>query len=383
MIKKIFGKFGKKDKKNEEIISDENIGIVNEKENEIDNIKEEKIEEFVAIVEEKSVEKVESRIEKENDIVDSEEEQKENKKGLFKSLKEKLGKSRAGLFAKMKNIFSKRTVIDEDMYEELEELLIQSDIGFEMTMKIVETLEKEIKERGIKDPNLVYDVLKDVLKSFLIEEDIEFKVNGTGMNVVLVIGVNGVGKTTTIGKIASKLKKEGKSVVLGAADTFRAAAIEQLEEWANRSGVELVKHSHGADPGAVVFDTLKAAKSRKADVAIIDTAGRLHNKNNLMAELAKINKIIKKELGENAFYESILVIDGTTGQNGLSQAKAFDEVTDLTGLIITKMDGTAKGGIIFAISEILKKPVKFIGVGEGIEDLRVFNAEEFIGAIFD
>lgn len=305
------------------------------------------------------------------------------KKSFFTSLKEKLTKSREGLFGKLKNFFSGRTIIDDEMYEDLEELLIQSDIGFDMTLKIVENLEKEVKLRGVKETEKVYDVLKDVLENFLIRENNKLDIKEGRLNVILVVGVNGVGKTTTIGKMVSKLKAEGKKVIIGAADTFRAAAIEQLEEWAIRSKVDIVKHSQGADPGAVVFDTLKAAKSRKMDVAIIDTAGRLHNKKNLMDELLKINRIIKKEIGENEPYETLLVIDGTTGQNGLTQARVFNEVTKLTGFVITKLDGTAKGGIIFAISEELKKPVKFIGVGEGIEDLREFDADEFINAIFE
>ncbi|WP_238387363.1 signal recognition particle-docking protein FtsY [Psychrilyobacter sp. S5] len=309
-------------------------------------------------------------------------EEASKKKGFFKSLKEKLVKTREGLFGKMKTLFSGRSVIDDEMYEELEDLLIQSDIGMDMTLKIVGELEKEVKKRGIKDPNLVYDVLKDVMEGFLIAEGTELEVNKPGMNIVLVVGVNGVGKTTTIGKLAAKFVKEGKKVVIGAGDTFRAAAIEQLEEWADRSGADIIKHEQGSDPGAVVFDTLKAGKNRNADVVIIDTAGRLHNKNNLMKELEKINIIIKKHVGDTS-YESLLVIDGTTGQNGLSQAKVFNEVTQLSGFVVTKLDGTAKGGIVFAISEELKKPIKFIGVGEGIEDLREFKSKEYIDAIFE
>ncbi|MEI6856255.1 signal recognition particle-docking protein FtsY [Psychrilyobacter sp.] len=304
------------------------------------------------------------------------------KKGFFKSLKEKLVKTREGLFGKMKTLFSGRSIIDEDMYEELEDLLIQSDIGMDMTLKIVGELEKEVKKRGIKEPNLVYDVLKDVMEGFLISEGTELEVNKPGMNIILVVGVNGVGKTTTIGKLAAKFIKEGKKVLIGAGDTFRAAAIEQLEEWADRSGADIIKHEQGSDPGAVVFDTLKAGKSRNADVVIIDTAGRLHNKKNLMKELEKINIIIKKHAGETS-YETLLVIDGTTGQNGLNQAKVFNEVTELSGFVVTKLDGTAKGGIVFAISEELKKPIKFIGVGEGIEDLREFKSKEYIDAIFE
>ena len=310
------------------------------------------------------------------------EEKKESKKGFFASLRDKLFKSREGLFGTLKSFILGRNVIDDDMYEELEDILIQSDIGMDMTLKIVEALEKEVKSRGVKDPKDVYPVLKDVMAGFLINENNDILIEDGRLNVILVVGVNGVGKTTTIGKLAAKYKKEGKKVILGAADTFRAAAVEQLEEWANRSGADIVKGVQGADPGAVVYDTLEAAQTRGADIAIIDTAGRLHNKNNLMQELEKIHNIIKKKLGDQK-YESILVIDGTTGQNALTQAKVFNEVTELTGFIITKLDGTAKGGIVFSISEELKKPIKFIGVGEKIEDLRKFNSKEYIDAIFD
>lgn len=314
----------------------------------------------------------------------SKEEDKEEKMGFFESLKDKLNKSigKDGLFGRVKEFFIGKKVIDNELYEELEDILIQSDIGMDMTLKIVENLEAEVKRRKVEDPQEVYGVLKDVMKEFLIGKDTKLDIEKPGLNVILVVGVNGVGKTTTIGKLASKLKAEGKKVVLGAGDTFRAAAIEQLEEWAKRADVEIIKHEQGSDPGAVVFDTLQLAKSKGADVAIIDTAGRLHNKNNLMKELEKINKIVEKQIGEETSYESLLVIDGTTGQNGLTQAKVFNEVTHLTGFVVTKLDGTAKGGIIFAISEELKKPIKFIGVGEGINDLREFQVEEYIEAIF-
>lgn len=307
---------------------------------------------------------------------------KVEKRSFFTSLKEKLFKSREGLFGTLKNIFTGKSIVDGEMYEELEDTLVQSDIGIEMTLKIVKDLKAEVKARGVKTPEEVYPVLKDVLEGYLITENTNLDIQPGRMNVILIVGVNGVGKTTTIGKIASKLVKDGKKVVIGAADTFRAAAVEQLEEWAKRAGADLVKHPDGADPGAVVFDTLKAGEDKNADVVIIDTAGRLHNKNNLMKELEKINNIIKKKLGDQG-YESILVLDGTTGQNGLTQARVFNEVTDLTGFIVTKLDGTAKGGILFSISEELKKPIKYIGVGEGIEDLREFNSKEYIQAIFD
>ena len=389
-----FSKLFRRDKKEEEKsnvtvagveiseILEENKGIKEE-------VKDKKLDEKIAdeIVENKAAEEIatENKEEKVEIVIKEEikeEAKKEESKGFFASLKDKLFKSREGLFGKLKSFILGRNVIDYEMYEELEDILIQSDIGMDMTVKIVGALEKEVKKRGIKDPKDIYPVLKEVMEGFLIKEGNDIKIEDGKLNVILVVGVNGVGKTTTIGKLASKYIKEGKKVILGAGDTFRAAAIEQLEEWAKRSGAEIVKSTQGSDPGAVVFDTLSAAESRGADIAIIDTAGRLHNKNNLMKELEKIHNIIKKRLGDR-HYESILVIDGTTGQNGLSQAKVFNEVTDLTGFIITKLDGTAKGGIVFSISEEIKKPIKFIGVGEKIEDLRKFDAKEYIQAIFD
>lgn len=389
-----FSKLFRRDKKEEEKsnvtvagveiseILEENKGIKEE-------VKDKKLDEKIddEIVENKAASEVatENKEEKVEIVIKEEikeEAKKEESKGFFASLKDKLFKSREGLFGKLKSFILGRDVIDYEMYEELEDILIQSDIGMDMTVKIVGALEKEVKKRGIKDPKDIYPVLKEVMEGFLIKEGNDIKIEDGKLNVILVVGVNGVGKTTTIGKLASKYIKEGKKVILGAGDTFRAAAIEQLEEWAKRSGAEIVKSTQGSDPGAVVFDTLSAAESRGADIAIIDTAGRLHNKNNLMKELEKIHNIIKKRLGDR-HYESILVIDGTTGQNGLSQAKVFNEVTDLTGFIITKLDGTAKGGIVFSISEEIKKPIKFIGVGEKIEDLRKFDAKEYIQAIFD
>ncbi len=394
-FKKIFGKKEKIEEVNkEEVEKIEKEEVVEEK-NIVEEINEEKSVEKEIDKEETFEEKIETEeiISKDSEMKEvveenleiTKEEAKEEKKNIFASLKERLVKSvsKDGLFGMMKNFFKGRKVIDQEMYEELEDLLIQSDIGMDMTLKIVGKLEVEVKERGVKEPNEVYEVLKDVMESFLISEGNELSIEKDGMNVILVVGVNGVGKTTTIGKLAAKLKNEGKKVVVGAGDTFRAAAIEQLEEWAQRADVEIIKHEQGSDPGAVVYDTLQAARTRNADVAIIDTAGRLHNKNNLMKELEKINKIIGKHLGEDEFYESLLVIDGTTGQNGLTQAKVFNEVTKLTGFVVTKLDGTAKGGIIFAISEELKKPIKFIGVGEGVNDLRNFDVKEYIEAIFE
>ena len=389
-----FSKLFRRDKKEEEksnvtVAGVEISEILEENKGIKDEVKDKKLDEKIAdeIVENKAAEEVatENKEEKVEIVIKEEikeEAKKEESKGFFASLKDKLFKSREGLFGKLKSFILGRDVIEYEMYEELEDILIQSDIGMDMTVKIVGALEKEVKKRGIKDPKDIYPVLKEVMEGFLIKEGNDIKIEDGKLNVILVVGVNGVGKTTTIGKLASKYIKEGKKVILGAGDTFRAAAIEQLEEWAKRSGAEIVKSTQGSDPGAVVFDTLSAAESRGADIAIIDTAGRLHNKNNLMKELEKIHNIIKKRLGDR-HYESILVIDGTTGQNGLSQAKVFNEVTDLTGFIITKLDGTAKGGIVFSISEEIKKPIKFIGVGEKIEDLRKFDAKEYIQAIFD
>lgn len=384
---KLFGKKKEEEKESFKVAEVEIDEILNKKDEKesINEKKDIKLEEKIEIkdVESEKIDTLETKIiEKQKEEEEEYKEVKKEKKGFFTSLKEKLFKSREGLFGTLKSFILGRNVIDAEMYEELEDILVQSDIGMDMTIKIVAALEKEVKKRGIKDPKEVYPVLKEVMEGFLIKENNEIYIEDGKLNVILVVGVNGVGKTTTIGKLASKYVKEGKKVILGAGDTFRAAAIEQLEEWANRSGAEIVKSTQGSDPGAVVFDTLEAAQARKADIAIIDTAGRLHNKNNLMKELEKIHNIIKKKLGDQK-YESILVIDGTTGQNALSQAKVFNEVTDLTGFIITKLDGTAKGGIVFSISEELKKPIKFIGVGEKIEDLRKFDAKEYIQAIFD
>ena len=369
--------FGKNKKKEETIIEEV------EKQEEEKLQEEEKNNEKI-IDEKKEIEEKEIIINKREDIIKEkiEKESVEKNEGFFASLKEKLFRTREGLFGKIKNIFSGRTVIDEELYEELEDLLIQSDIGMDMTVKIVNALEKEVKSRGIKDPTEIYSILKEVMSRFLIDGDNELDIREGELNVILVVGVNGVGKTTTIGKVAKKLKNSGKKVIIGAADTFRAAAVEQLEEWGKRANVEVIKKEEGSDPGAVVFDTIQVGLDKKADVVIIDTAGRLHNKNNLMKELEKINNIIIKKLGHSR-YESILVIDGTTGQNGLVQAKVFNEATRLTGFIVTKLDGTAKGGIVFSISEEIKKPIKYIGVGEKIDDLREFNTKDYIEAIFD
>ena len=375
--------FGKNKKENETLVKEEKFEEKNKINSETENMEKTDISLEIEKNEKENLNE-KKEIEEKSIIIKEREEkiQPEKQEGFFASLKEKLFRTREGLFGKIKNIFSGRTVIDEELYEELEDLLIQSDIGMDMTIKIVNALEKEVKIRGIKDPSEIYSVLKEVMSRFLIDGDNKLDIREGELNVILVVGVNGVGKTTTIGKIAKKLKNSGKKVIIGAADTFRAAAVEQLEEWGKRADVEVIKKEEGSDPGAVVYDTIQIGIDKKADVVIIDTAGRLHNKNNLMKELEKINNIIIKKLGHSR-YESILVIDGTTGQNGLTQAKVFNEATKLTGFIVTKLDGTAKGGIVFSISEEIKKPIKYIGVGEKIDDLREFNTKDYIDAIFD
>ena len=331
-------------------------------------------------VDKKTKEKTESKL----DESGFEESEKTKKKPKLKPLKDRLATPKKGFFGKLKEMLLGKT-IDDDLYEELEELLIQSDIGMNMTMQLVEELEKSVSRKKLKTSEQIYEELKELLKAKLIyndENNTKLKLHDGKLNILLIVGVNGVGKTTSIGKIAKKLKDSGKKVIIGAGDTFRAAAIEQVEEWGRRTGVEVIKQGHGSDPAAVIFDTVKTAKNRGFDVAILDTAGRLHNKRDLMKELEKINKIIREQSGETDF-ETLLVIDSTTGQNGLEQARIFNEIVDLTGIILTKFDGTAKGGIIFPITEELKKPIKFIGVGEGIEDLREFDTKEFVEAMFD
>ena len=279
------------------------------------------------------------------------------------------------------NVFSGFSKIDDDFYEELEETLIMGDLGVTTTEEIIENLKEKVKENHIKEPAACKDLLINTIKEQmdLGENAYEFE---NRKSIVLVIGVNGVGKTTSIGKLAAQLKSQGKKVVLAAADTFRAAAIEQLTEWANRSGVDIISQSEGSDPAAVIYDAISAGRARNADVIICDTAGRLHNKKNLMEELKKINRIIDKEMPE-AYRENLIVLDGTTGQNALSQLKEFKEVADVTGIILTKMDGTAKGGIAVAIQAEYGIPVKYIGVGEHIDDLQKFDSQDFVNALFD
>lgn len=301
--------------------------------------------------------------------------------GFFKKLVSGLSKTRNNIVSGLNSIFHGFSKIDEDFYEELEETLIMGDIGVETTEKIIDGLRQKVREDKIKDPQLCKDILIDSIKEQmdLGENAYEFE---NRRSVILVIGVNGVGKTTSIGKIAAGLKKQGKKVILAAADTFRAAAIEQLGEWAKRASVDIIAQNEGSDPGAVVFDALQATKSRNADVLICDTAGRLHNKKNLMDELRKIDKIITREFPD-AYRENLIVLDGTTGQNALSQLKEFKDVCDVSGIILTKMDGTAKGGIAVAIQSEYNIPVKYIGVGEQIEDLQKFDSNEFVNALFE
>ena len=305
----------------------------------------------------------------------------EEKKGFFKRLVEGLTKTRNNIVSGIDSIFSGFSSIDDDFYDEIEEILIMGDLGINATTSIIEDLKRKVKEQHIKNPSECKELLIESIKDEMNvgETAYEFE-NRT--SVVLVIGVNGVGKTTSIGKLAGKLKDQGKKVVLAAADTFRAAAGEQLVSWANRAGVEIISGQEGSDPGAVVYDAIQAAKARHADVLLVDTAGRLHNKKNLMAELGKLNRIIEKEYPE-AYRETLVVLDGTTGQNALAQAKEFKEVADITGIILTKLDGTAKGGIAVAIHSELGIPVKYIGVGESIDDLQKFDANQFVNALFD
>ena len=299
--------------------------------------------------------------------------------GFFDKLKQGLGKTKTSFDEKINNVFSAFRKVDEDFLEELEEILIMSDIGMDTSVKIVDRLRTTIKRENLKDEEDVKNALRKEMQNVLDEVDNSLKLE-TKPSVILVVGVNGVGKTTSIGKIANRLRKDGKKVVVAAADTFRAAAVEQLEIWSKRSGAEIVKRDEGRDPASVVYDAIKITKDTGADVLIVDTAGRLHNKQYLMDELRKIKKVIDKEM-EECSQETLLVIDGTTGQNAISQVKAFKQETDVTGLILTKMDGTAKGGVVLGIVEENKIPVKFIGVGEQMEDMEIFNSEEFVKAI--
>ena len=301
--------------------------------------------------------------------------------GFFDKLKNGLTKTRESIAKQVNNVFSVFVKVDDELFENLEEALIMADIGVETSTYIIEKLRDNVKHKHITDGNLVKEELKSIISEILSALDTTVNTSTTP-SVILVIGVNGVGKTTSIGKIASHYKSMGKKVLLAAADTFRAAAIDQLDIWAQRSGCDIIKHQENSDPAAVVFDACTATKARGADILICDTAGRLHNKKNLMAELAKINRVIERELPDSA-RETLLVLDATTGQNAVSQAKLFSEAADITGIILTKLDGTAKGGIVISIAKEQNVPVKFVGVGEGIDDLQEFNSDDFAKAIFE
>ncbi|HYE80570.1 MAG TPA: signal recognition particle-docking protein FtsY [Clostridia bacterium] len=334
-----------------------------------DNIKYEK-----AAEDSEAEEEIEEELEEE-----IEEEAEEGKGSFFSRLKDGLFKTRKNITDKINDVLTSFKSVDEELFEELEEILITSDVGVSTTLKILENLRKRVKEQNIKDPADVKELLKQEILSIMGEGGEKLGVKTP--SVILVIGVNGVGKTTSIGKIASKMKKSGKKVIIAAADTFRAAAIDQLEIWGKRTGVEVIKHQEGADPAAVIYDAVNSAKSKKADILICDTAGRLHNKKNLMDELKKISRVIDREYPE-AYRETLLVLDATTGQNAISQAKLFKEVAEINGLVLTKLDGTAKGGIIIAIKSELDIPVKLIGVGEKVNDLQEFVAADFVNALF-
>ena len=305
----------------------------------------------------------------------------EEKKGFFARLKEGLTKTRNNIVRGIDSIFSGFSSIDDDFYEELEETLIMGDLGVNATARILERLKKQVKEQGIREPEACRQLLIDSIREQMDVGETAYDFE-TKQSVVLVIGVNGVGKTTSVGKLAGKLKEQGRRVLIAAADTFRAAAGEQLEEWANRAGVDMIGGREGSDPASVIYDAVHAAKARHIDVLLCDTAGRLHNKKNLMEELKKMNRIIDREFPD-AHRENLVVLDGTTGQNALVQAREFSQVADLTGIILTKMDGTAKGGIAVAIQSELHIPVKYIGVGETIDDLQKFDADQFVNSLFE
>ena len=337
------------------------------------------VEEAVQEIPEENVEPVEVE-ETEKVPVEEQPTEEEKPKGFFAKIKAGLSKTRNNIISSVENVLSAFTKIDEDLYEELEEALIMADIGVETSLYIIEKLREKVKDEKIHDPAEVKGAIIRVITEILEKDDEPFELPHP--SVVLVIGVNGVGKTTTIGKLTHNYMENGKTVLLAAADTFRAAAIDQLQVWADRNNAQLIKHQENSDPGAVVYDAVQAAKARNTDVLICDTAGRLHNKKNLMEELRKISKIVNKEYPD-AKVETLLVLDATTGQNALQQAKLFKEVADITGLVLTKLDGTAKGGIVLAIKHEMNIPVRYIGVGEQMDDLQEFNSKDFAKALFD
>ena len=375
-----FGKNNEEIKNTEEGTTDDIVEEqVAEVSTDLEDIVEEQVEEIPAEPEDIVEEHVEEVPVELVDVTEEEAEEEPEKRGFFARLKEGLSKTTQNITGKIDQMLGNYTKIDEDMLEELEEILITSDVGYETTVEIVDRLRQNLKEKLIDNPAQVKPELKLVIESMLQENQESLRIEESP-SILVVVGVNGVGKTTSIGKLAHQMKGQGKSVLLAAADTFRAAAADQLTIWAERSGVDIVKHQEGADPSAVIFDGIHAAKKRNIDVLICDTAGRLHNRKNLMQELGKIFKIVEREYPE-ANKEVLLVIDATTGQNAMNQAKVFQEVAPLSGIILTKLDGTAKGGVVLAITQELKIPVKFIGVGEQIDDLQMFDASSFAEAM--
>lgn len=357
----------------EEDIEEEKAQV--EEKEEIENVEDADVQAEEETIEKEIIEEVDG-----DGSQDPDQEEGQEKMGIFARLLAGLSKTKDNITGRIDSLLKSYTKIDEDLLEELEEILITADVGVTTTMEIIDRLRDMIKERGVKDPLEVRDLLKEIVASILKEGNSGLDLD-PGPAVIVMVGVNGVGKTTTIGKLAQRYKKDGKKVMLAAADTFRAAASEQLDIWAKRVDVDIIKHHEGADPGAVVFDAIKASQSRKVDLLICDTAGRLHNKANLMNELGKIFKIIDREYPE-AKKEVLLVVDATTGQNAVSQAKTFKEVANITGIVLTKLDGTAKGGVVLAVKSEVDVPVKLIGVGERAEDLQSFDAESFTDAIF-
>ncbi|MDU7890845.1 MAG: signal recognition particle-docking protein FtsY [Finegoldia magna] len=378
MLNKFFDKFKSK-KDDEEVKNTEEDLQQEELENSQSN---ENIEKSEEVIEEKIEDSGTDSEKYPEESEQNSEDKEENKEGFFEKLKNSLLKTRDNISNKIDQVLANYRTVDEELFEEIEETLISADIGVETTLKVVGKLRDKVKLNNIQDPSKIKNVLADILKENIINDKIDNNLNVDDKTIILVVGVNGVGKTTTIGKLAMKYKKDGKKVLMVAADTFRAAAIEQLTEWANRAKVDIISHKEGSDPASVVFDGVSAMKSRNADILICDTAGRLHNKKNLMNELNKIKRVIEKEYPE-AKKEILLIVDGTTGQNAIIQAKEFINATDLTGAIITKLDGTAKGGMIFPLEMELGIPVKFIGIGEQVNDLVKFEPEKFIEAIIN
>lgn len=363
-------------KENDTTVEEVEIKEITTEENNV--VEKTEVEEAVQEIPEENVEPVE--VEETEEVAVEEQPTEEKPKGFFAKIKAGLSKTRNNIISSVENVLSAFTKIDEDLYEELEEALIMADIGVETSLYIIEKLREKVKDEKIHDPAEVKGAIIRVITEILEKDDEPFELPHP--SVVLVIGVNGVGKTTTIGKLTHNYMENGKTVLLAAADTFRAAAIDQLQVWADRNNAQLIKHQENSDPGAVVYDAVQAAKARNTDILICDTAGRLHNKKNLMEELRKISKIVNKEYPD-AKVETLLVLDATTGQNALQQAKLFKEVADITGLVLTKLDGTAKGGIVLAIKHEMNIPVRYIGVGEQMDDLQEFNSKDFAKALFD